>query len=474
MLFYSLEFLFFLPLVFILYWAVFQRHLRAQNALLLVASYVFYGWWDARFLLLIAASTAVDFFTGQRIAAAGSRRQARKWLAVSLAANLGMLGYFKYANFFISSWIDAWSALGITMHSSTLQIILPVGISFYTFQTLSYSIDIYRKRLEPTRDFIAFAAFVSFFPQLVAGPIERAKQLLPQIERPRRFTSDDATVGLRLIVWGLFKKVAVADSCALYVNDIFAHYTEHDGPTLFLGLVYFMFQLYGDFSGYSDMAIGSARLFGIRLMTNFKMPLLSRDIPEFWKRWHISLTTWFGEYVYTPLGGPFGGKYKSARNMFLVFLISGLWHGASWNFVIWGGIHGMLFLPAILWGRKRKWKRKQVGTPSFREIVGILQTFGVLTFTNILFRSPTLADASAYFTGLFSWPADGGAFIGQLGGVTWALVAVLMGAEALQVFYKLEPKRLGPWEPVLWAFNVLLFLSSPGFAAQNQFIYFDF
>ena len=349
MLFNSLEFLLFLPTVFAAYWILNlwtdrPRGLQAQNLLLLIASYVFYGWWDWRFLSLIAFSTLVDFAVGLQIAKTNARdipadaddsvrsHTAKRWLWVSLAVNLGLLGYFKYANFFIENWIDAWSSVGVHMDPWTLRVILPVGISFYTFQTLSYSIDIYRRRLEPTRNLIDFAAFVSFFPQLVAGPIERASALLPQIASRRKFDYEDGVSGLRLILWGMFKKVVVADTCAIYVNDVFANCTDYSGSTLMMGAVFFAFQIYGDFSGYSDIAIGTARLFGIKLMTNFKTPYFSRDIAEFWRRWHISLSTWFRDYLYIPLGGSRVGKWKAIRNTFVIFLVSGFWHGANWTF----------------------------------------------------------------------------------------------------------------------------------------------
>ena len=316
-----------------------------QNLLLLVASYVFYGWWDWRFLGLIALSTLVDYFVGIRIEEADDRQRKKRWLWVSLAVNLGILGYFKYANFFIENWITAWDGLGVTMHASTLQVILPVGISFYTFQTLSYSIDIYRGNLKATRDPVAFAAFVSFFPQLVAGPIERATNLLPQITSPRTFTYEQGRDGMRLILWGMFKKVVVADSCAPYVDMCFDNPAAFSGSTLILGAILFSFQIYGDFSGYSDIAIGTAKLFGFELMTNFKFPYFSRDIDEFWRRWHISLSTWFRDYLYIPLGGSRVSKPKAIRNVFVIFLISGFWHGANWTFIVWGGIHALLFIP---------------------------------------------------------------------------------------------------------------------------------
>ena len=375
MLFNSLEFLLFLPTVFAVYWILNlwtnrPRGLQAQNLLLLIASYVFYGWWDWRFLSLIAFSTLVDFAVGIQIANANAleiptnaddalrSRTAKRWLGVSLGVNLGLLGYFKYANFFIENWIDAWSTVGVHMDPWTLKVILPVGISFYTFQTLSYSIDIYRRKLLPTTNLIEFAAFVSFFPQLVAGPIERASALLPQIASRRNFDYEEGVSGLRLILWGMFKKVVVADTCAIYVNDVFANYTEYSGPTLMMGALFFAFQIYGDFSGYSDIAIGIARLFGIKLMTNFKTPYFSRDIAEFWRRWHISLSTWFRDYLYIPLGGSRVGKWKAVRNTFAIFLVSGFWHGANWTFIVWGLIHAALFLPLLLARTKPKKHRQ--------------------------------------------------------------------------------------------------------------------
>lgn len=413
MLFNSLEFLLFLPIVFATYWILNlwthrPRGLQAQNLLLLTASYVFYGWWDWRFLSLIAFSTIVDFAVGLQIAKANAReipakaddsvrsRTAKRWLWVSLAVNLGLLGYFKYANFFIENWIEAWSAVGVHMDPWSLKVILPVGISFYTFQTLSYSIDIYHRRLEPTRNLIDFAAFVSFFPQLVAGPIERASALLPQIATRRKFEYEEGVSGLRLILRGLFKKVVVADTCAIYVNDVFANYTEYSGPTLIMGAVFFAFQIYGDFSGYSDIAIGTARLFGIKLMTNFKTPYFSRDIAEFWRRWHISLSTWFRDYLYIPLGGSRVGKWKAIRNTFVIFLVSGFWHGANWTFIVWGLIHALLFLPLLLTGRNRRNTGNLQGLPSIRDVAGITWTFASVTMAWVFFRAESVENAADY------------------------------------------------------------------------------
>jgi len=400
MLFNSLEYLLFFPTVFCLYWFAFQRNLRWQNTLLLVASYVFYGWWDWRFLSLIALSTVVDYWVGIRIHAAKSKRRRRSWLWVSLAVNLGLLGIFKYYDFFVESFVEAVAGVGYQLHPRTLQLILPVGISFYTFQTLSYSIDIYRRRMEPARDFIAFAAFVAFFPQLVAGPIERAANLLPQLQRPRRFAYRDGVIGLRLILWGLFKKVAIADALAPVVDDIFAHAGSYSGGTLLLGAVYFAFQIYADFSGYSDIALGTARLFGIRLMTNFRFPYFSRNIGEFWRRWHISLSTWFRDYLYIPLGGSRGSKWTGIRNIFIIFLVSGLWHGASWTFVAWGALHALLFVPSFLRGANRRYRHTELAAgsylPSWREALQVLATFSLVTLSWVFFRAQDMRHAAVY------------------------------------------------------------------------------
>ncbi|MDN3644276.1 MBOAT family O-acyltransferase, partial [Lutimonas halocynthiae] len=336
MLFNSLDFAIFLPIVFVLYWFVTNKNLKLQNLLIVVASYVFYGWWDWRFLSLILFSTLVDYTVGRKLRDEnnGSRRLLLLW--TSIIVNLGFLGFFKYYNFFLDNFIEAFSFFGYVFKAGSLQIILPVGISFYTFQTLSYTIDVYKKKLEPTKDFIAFAAFVSFFPQLVAGPIERATNLLPQFYKKRTFDSNKAIDGLKQILWGLFKKVVIADNAAQFANEIFNNSGDYSGSTLFLGALFFAFQIYGDFSGYSDIAIGTSRLFGFNLMKNFAFPYFSRDIAEFWRRWHISLSTWFRDYLYIPLGGSRGGLSMKIRNTFIIFIVSGFWHGANWTFIVWG------------------------------------------------------------------------------------------------------------------------------------------
>jgi alginate O-acetyltransferase complex protein AlgI len=405
MLFNSISFLIFLPVVFILYWGLFKRSLKFQNIFLVIASYLFYGWWDYRFLALIAASTLIDFFVGSFLQKSGNDIHRKMLLSLSLIFNLGLLGFFKYYNFFIESWIDSWTSLGVEMQLSSLNIILPVGISFYTFQTLSYTIDVYRRKIEPTSSIINFSVFVAFFPQLVAGPIERAKHLLPQFSKKRIFNEERAISGIHLILWGLFKKVVIADSCAIYVNEIFDNYDNMNSASLLLGAVYFAFQIYGDFSGYSDIAIGTGRLFGFDLMRNFNFPYFSRNIAEFWRRWHISLSTWFRDYMYIPLGGSRGSKIQQVRNVFIIFLVSGFWHGANWTFVFWGGLHGLFFLPLLLSNKNRK-HLDQIAEnelfPSFRELLQMLLTFSMICIAWIFFRANSLSDAFNYINRIFT------------------------------------------------------------------------
>ena len=397
MLFNSLEFAIFLPIVFLLYWFVFHRNLKAQNLFIVAASYFFYGCWDWRFLLLIALTSFCSWGSGLLI----RRHRATPWARLvhigNIVLNLGILALFKYYDFFATSFAKAFlhgNSDGLLLH-----LVLPVGISFYTFQALSYSIDVYRGKLEPTTDIIQFFAFVSFFPQLVAGPIERATNLLPQFGRARHFDYDTAVDGLRQILWGLFKKIAVADSCGLFVDRVFESYQEQSGTTLAIAAVLFAFQIYGDFSGYSDIAIGTAKLFGIRLMRNFRNPYFSRDIAEFWRRWHISLTTWFRDYVYIPLGGSRVSKGKIVRNTFVIFLLSGFWHGANWTFLAWGAYHALLFLPLILLGRNRKHTDEVAENrllPSWKEAGQMLLTFVLAVIGWVIFRADTISDAWHY------------------------------------------------------------------------------
>ena len=404
MLFNSLDFAVFLPIVFILYWFVTYRSFKIQNLLIVFASYTFYSWWSKRFLILILISTIIDYLLGILINRTEENFKRKLLLITSLAVNLGFLGFFKYYNFFLENFISAFSIFGHEIRHNTLNIILPVGISFYTFQTLSYSIDIYKKKISPTKDFIAFAAFVSFFPQLVAGPIERAKNLLPQFNRKRTFDYDSASDGMRQILWGLFKKVVVADNCAYFSDLIFNNYSEYSSGYLILGAIFFAFQIYGDFSGYSDIAIGTARLFGFKLMRNFAFPYFSRDIAEFWRRWHISLSTWFRDYVYIPLGGSKGSNRKKIINTFLIFIISGFWHGANWTFVIWGLLNALYFIPLLITNNNRK-NLKIISTnkllPSFKDCLSIILTFSLVVISWIFFRSETIYDAFSYIKCIF-------------------------------------------------------------------------
>jgi D-alanyl-lipoteichoic acid acyltransferase DltB (MBOAT superfamily) len=403
-LFSSPEFAVFLPCAFLLY-LLLSKHLRLQNAFLLIASYIFYGWWDTRFLLLIAVSTLVDFAAG--IAMHRFPRGRRVAMGISLATNLGLLGVFKYFNFFIDSFQQLLTSIGIEQQAVTLNVILPVGISFYTFQTLSYTIDVYRGRIEPCKDFIAFAAFVSFFPQLVAGPIERAAHLLPQFHRSRVVTLEGIWLGARQILWGLFKKMVVADNLAGMVNTIFSEHQSQSGAVLAIGVLFFAFQIYCDFSGYSDIALGTSRIFGFDLCINFRYPYFSRDIAEFWRRWHISLSTWFRDYVYIPLGGSRGALRATARNVLITFVISGLWHGANWTFVVWGAINGLLFLPLFLSGKNRTnldTVAQNTWLPSLSEAIRMLTTFLLVCIAWVFFRAETLGDAFAYLNGIVSRP----------------------------------------------------------------------
>lgn len=399
MLFNSLDFAIFLPIVFLIYWYLLGKNLQVQNFFIVVASYLFYGWWDWRFLGLILFSTLVDYSMARLLGRAENLRKRKLLLWVSIVVNLGFLGFFKYYNFFLDNFVVAFSFFGKEFSGTSLQIILPVGISFYTFQTLSYVIDVYRKELEPSKNVISFAAYVSFFPQLVAGPIERATNLLPQFEKKRTFDYAASADGMRQILWGLFKKVVIADNCAEFANQIFNHYGDYSGWMLVLGAIFFTFQIYGDFSGYSDIAIGTARLFGFKLMRNFAFPYFSRDIAEFWRRWHISLSTWFRDYLYIPLGGSRGSLWKKIRNVFIIFIVSGFWHGANWTFIAWGVLNALFFLPLLLSKRNRKnldTIAKGRVFPSFREWLGMLTTFSLTVFAWIFFRAENLSQAFDY------------------------------------------------------------------------------
>lgn len=405
MFFNSFHFALFLPIVFILYWWLGAKSKSYQNYILIVASYYFYSCWDWRFLFLLVFSTLLDYFSAIQIEKSDTPVQRKMWLWLCVSINLGFLGVFKYYNFFASSFAEMVSAIGFKTNPLLLDLILPVGISFYTFHGLSYIIDIYYKRIQSERNFVDYSLFVSYFPLLVAGPIERATHLLPQVKVKRTFDFEKAKEGVYQIVWGLVKKVVIADSCAVYANEIFNHYPTMNSFSLLLGAVYFAFQIYGDFSGYSDIALGTSKLFGIDLLRNFNYPYFSRDIAEFWRKWHISLSSWFRDYLYIPLGGSKGGMWFKIRNTFIIFLVSGFWHGANMTYVAWGFINALYFLPLLVLNRNRtNVDDISVGFnfTSFKTVLQILMTFAITCLAWIFFRAKTIADALAYISRMFT------------------------------------------------------------------------
>ena len=508
MLFNSFEYLLFLPVVFLLYWFVFdyalnkcKHQLLLQNLFVVISSYIFYGWWDWRFLILIAITTLLSFLSGIGIEKVPTQRGKKVVMIANIVVNLGILGVYKYYDFFAREFAQLF---GIESDFLLLHLILPVGISFYTFQALSYSIDVYRKQIQPTHDIVAFTAFLSFFPQLVAGPIERATNLLPQFQRKRHFDYAQAVDGMRQILWGLFKKIVVADNCATYVDTVFADISNQSGSTLLLAAVLFTFQIYGDFSGYSDIAIGTAKLFGIKLMRNFNVPYFSRDIAEFWRRWHISLTTWFRDYVYIPLGGsrpdtsclsPLASRLSptaytkciAVRNTFIIFLLSGFWHGANWTFVLWGAYHALLFVPLLLLGKNRRY-RDTVATitlpdgtiktkwlPSLKEMGQMLLTFALAILGWIIFRAENLTDVELYIhsvlnSSLFSIP-----MIISGSKRTILSIVILLIVEWINRT-KQHALQIDNWYPIArYACYYAIILYILAFGADGQsFIYFQF
>ncbi|MCT4623361.1 MAG: MBOAT family protein [Schleiferiaceae bacterium] len=486
MLFNSLDFAIFLPIVFLLYWFAVGKNLKWQNALIVIASYFFYGVWDWRFLGLIAFSTLVDFWVSNQLETQVEKGRRKRLLWLSIAVNLGFLGFFKYFNFFAENFAEAFTLMGMPFKASTLKIVLPVGISFYTFQTMSYTIDVYRGKLKATKDFVAFAAYVSFFPQLVAGPIERATNLLPQFTRQRKFDYNQATNGCRQILWGFFKKLVIADNFAVYANEIFNNSEQYSGLTLLLGAFFFAFQIYGDFSGYSDIAIGTARLFGFNLMQNFAFPYFSRDIAEFWRRWHISLSTWFRDYVYIPLGGSRGGTTARIRNTMIIFVVSGFWHGANWTFIAWGALNALYFLPLLL----SKNNRKNLDVvaqhnvfPNFREIIGMTGTFLITLLAWVFFRAENITHAFDYLGRLFKGLFHGESiqafneYIGRFDISLLLLFILFISVEWLgrrkQFGFEIveELKRVPRYVFTLLAVIVILTFMATG---EQNFIYFQF
>jgi D-alanyl-lipoteichoic acid acyltransferase DltB (MBOAT superfamily) len=483
MLFNSLSFAVFLPIVFVLYWFVFQRNLKVQNFFIIIASYLFYGWWDWRFLILIAITSFFSWSCGMLMQRMNDKTTSRKILHISnIVLNLGILAVFKYYNFFIESFVSAFASVGLDIQLHPLYIILPVGISFYTFQALSYSIDVYKRKVEPTKDIVAFFAFIGFFPLLLAGPIERAKTFLPQFKTKRTFDYEKATDGLKQILWGLFKKIVVADNCGLYVNQVFENYETLSASTLVFGVILFSIQIYSDFSGYSDIAIGTARLLGFNAMRNFAYPLFSRDVAEFWRRWHISQTTWFRDYVYIPLGGSRGTKFKIIRNTFIIFLLSGFWHGANWTFIAWGAFNAILFLPLILSGRNRIYTdtiAENSLLPTFREIYQMGLTFLLLAISRVFFRAEDMTQAIGYFARIFDSSLFSRPLYAVLNGTRITLVALVLMIviEWLQRKQQHGLENLGStWSSIFryllyYAIVLSIFLFA---GSQQNFIYFQF
>ncbi|KAA5533644.1 MBOAT family protein [Taibaiella lutea] len=478
MLFNTLSFAIFFPIIFVLYWFVTNKSLKLQNALILLASYFFYACWDWRFLFLLIFSTLLDFYTGIKMSDAQTQKGKKFWFWLSIIINLGFLGVFKYYNFFADTFAQGLSTLGFHVSPWTLKVILPVGISFYTFHGLSYVIDIYKSRIKAEKDFVTYAVFVSFFPLLVAGPIERSTHLLPQIKEKRTFDTAKAIDGMRQILWGLFKKVVIADQCAIYVNDIFNHSGNYSGSTLLLGALLFTFQIYGDFSGYSDIALGTARLLGIELLRNFAFPYFSRDIAEFWRRWHISLSTWFRDYLYIPLGGSKGGNLLKIRNILIIFLVSGFWHGANWTFIIWGALNALYIMPSILF----KTHRDNLNIvaqgrifPNIKEAFSILLTFSLTVFAWIFFRSENVTSAFLFIKKIFS--SDLFTVPTVMPRMLFVMLPVFMIIEWLgrEQQYAIAHLELKLPKIIRWSFYygmIVLILFFSG--TKQQFIYFQF
>ena len=489
MLFNTLEFAIFFPVVFVLYWIV-AKYRIPRNILLIIASYTFYGWWDWRFLFLIAFSSLVDYVIAQKMYKAENKRKRKFLLCSSLLINLGFLFYFKYTNFFIETFIDSFRLFGRELEMSTLNIILPVGISFYTFQTLSYTIDVYRKQLEPTKDALAFFTFVAFFPQLVAGPIVRASNLLPQFYKTYQFNYDRVKSGLLLMAFGLFKKMVIADRLSILVNQVYNNPGEYHGYETIVATIFFAFQIYCDFSGYSDIAIGLARTMGFDLMKNFDSPYFSKSITEFWRRWHISLSTWFRDYVYIPLGGSKNGKYRTYFNLFVVFLISGLWHGAAMTFIIWGAIHGIIIVleKSLKVYRVKAYETIKINNNSFSNKLGFtIITFIIVCFSWIFFRANNLSDAllvinnsmidnynGVSYGGLFKLGLDKLHF--------WVAVLSIIALLLFDLFHKKKNAMkwlsnqnfIFRWGVYISIVFVIIIFGVYGDMAPKEFIYFQF
>lgn len=478
MLFNSFEFIVFLPLVFAAYWLLSQWP-RLQNLLVIVASYLFYGWWDWRFLLLITFTSAWSYVAGLVELQRWGRKPSRFVLASSLIVNLGILGVFKYYNFFADQLAVILAQFGLKANMPSLSIILPVGISFYTFQALSYTIDVYRRQLLPSRDPLAFFAFISFFPQLVAGPIERAANLLPQFLSSRRFDYAQAVLGCRQMLWGFFKKMVVADNCAAVADHFLNMDGQTNGAAIWIGVFMFALQIYGDFSGYSDIAIGCSRLFGINLKRNFAFPYFSRDIAEFWRRWHISLTTWFRDYLYIPLGGSRCSKWKQIRNTFAIFLVSGLWHGANWTFVIWGAFHALLFLPLLLMGRNRKYlsvAAEDRALPGIVDLGRMALTFFMATIGWAIFRARSASECFSWLVNMATpWRFASVGKMPREFGVALASILIVLAVEWFNRRSQFGFERLPAKKWMRWGlYYAVLTAITCGAPGSETFVYFQF
>lgn len=482
MFFNSISFAIFLPVVFVIYWFVVNKTLKSQNILLLISSYFFYACWDWRFLFLLMFSTLLDYFTGLKMAESKNNSYKKIWFWLSISINLGFLGIFKYYNFFAESFSNVVSNFGFKVNPWTLNVILPVGISFYTFHGLSYVIDIYKDRIKPEKSFIDYSVFVSFFPLLVAGPIERASHLLPQIKKERVFDYKNAVDGLKQILWGLFKKVAIADLCAVSANAVFNNSSDFSGSSLALGAILFAIQIYGDFSGYSDIALGTARLFGIDLLRNFAFPYFSRDIAEFWRRWHMSLSTWFRDYLYIPLGGSKGGTWMKVRNTFIIFIVSGFWHGANWTFIVWGFLNALYIMPSIIFNTNRNnldIVAQGKYLPTFKEFVSMFVTFSLTVFAWIFFRSENIDHALSIVNKIFSKSLFSFPEVERIGFTPYLMLLLIIfmilewfGREEQFAIAKFGIKlpAIVRWG-VYYAIILIIFFSA---GSEQQFIYFQF
>ncbi|KFC24588.1 MBOAT family O-acyltransferase [Chryseobacterium sp. FH1] len=483
MFFNSLAYACFLPFVFVVYWFVLNTRLKFQNIFLLAVSYYFYSCWDWRFVFLLAFSTALDYYSGIMIYKAKTKGLQKFWLILSVGINLGFLGFFKYYNFFIDSFSEMLANFGFQANYFTLSIILPVGISFYTFHGLSYVFDIYNKRIQPTFNIVDYTLFVSFFPLLVAGPIERATHLLPQIEKPRVFDYTQAADGLRQILWGLFKKMVIADNCAVFANQIFNDSANQSGSNLVLGAVFFAFQIYGDFSGYSDIALGSARLLGIELLKNFNFPYFSRDIAEFWRRWHISLSSWFKDYLYIPLGGSKGGNWMRIRNTFIIFVVSGFWHGSNWTFIVWGALNALFIVPSMLMRTNRnniEIVANDSSLPNLKEFFQMLLTFALACFAWIFFRAESVGHAIEYISGMFSKSLISvpSVLFDKRAIITVLLLVffIIIEWSGRRNNFAIEKLGLGNYRILRWGFYaIIIFLIGMYMPSESaEFIYFQF